>query len=109
MKPLAAALCLCLCLALAACGTTYAVPDAGGPAVVAPVQGGSPRSPGDFARVAARVEPAAEAFCREAARGAPAGYCDFRVSLETDPRMPPNAFRVRWFRLTTSTSSRLRP
>ena len=84
-----------LCLALAACGTTYAVPEAGGPAVVAPVQGGSPRSPGDFARVAARVEPAAEAFCREAARGAPAGYCDFRVSLETDPRMPPNAFQTR--------------
>ena len=55
-----------LCLALAACGTTYAVPEAGGPAVIAPVQGGSPRSPGDFARVAARVEPAAEAFCREA-------------------------------------------
>jgi Zn-dependent protease with chaperone function len=86
-----------LCLLLAACGTTYAVPEAGGPtAGVVPAQvGGGPRSSGDFARVAARVEPAAEAFCREAVPGAPAAYCDFRIRLETDPRMPPNAFQAR--------------
>ena len=70
-RPLAAA----LCLMLAACGTTYMVPEAGQVAGVAPlpVRDGPGRSPADFRRVAARIEPAAEAFCREEAQGAPAG------------------------------------
>jgi predicted Zn-dependent protease len=86
-----------LCLALAACGTTYAVPDGGapGPAVVVPgpaAQGAAgARGASDFRRVAARIEPVAEQLCREEAPGAD---CDFRIGLETDPRMPPNAFQT---------------
>jgi predicted Zn-dependent protease len=87
-----------LCLLVAACGTTYEVPTAVGPAspptMVGTVPGAS-RSSRDFARVASRVEPTAEAFCRAEVRGAPPSYCDFRVLLETDPRMPPNAFQTR--------------
>jgi Zn-dependent protease with chaperone function len=89
---------LAACLALAACGATYAVPEGAVPVAVAPgvtIPAGSPRTAGDFTRVAARVEPAAEAYCREEAPGAPAGYCDFRIRLERDPRMPPNAFQTR--------------
>jgi Zn-dependent protease with chaperone function len=86
-----------LCLLAAACGPAYEIPVAGGGAPVAaavsPGWGG--RTAGDFARVASRVEPAAEAFCRSAVSGAPPAYCDFRVLLETDPRMPPNALQTR--------------
>jgi predicted Zn-dependent protease len=85
-----------LALLLAACGTTYSVPEAvpvqGAPL---PVREGPGRSAGDFRRVAARVEPAAEAFCRDETPGAPQGYCDFAIVLEDDPRMPPNAFQTR--------------
>ena len=88
-----------LCLALAACGTTYEVPrrPAARPAAAAAARraGGAAHAPATSRRVAARVEPAAEAFCREEAPGAPAAYCDFRIRLETDPRMPPNAFQTR--------------
>jgi predicted Zn-dependent protease len=85
-----------LALALAGCGTTYNVPDAGpGQGASLPVRDGLGRSASDFRRVAARVEPAAEAFCREEEPGAPAAYCDFALVLEDDPRMPPNAFQTR--------------
>lgn len=88
---------LALLLLLAACGTTYQVPDAGQgtPAAQLPVRDGPGRSATAFTRVAARVEPVAESFCREEAPGAPAGYCDFAIVLEDDPRMPPNAFQTR--------------
>ena len=94
MKPCAAA----LCLALAACGTTYAVPDGGPAALPSPAASALPgraRTAADFARVAARVEPVAESFCREEVPDAPARYCDYRIGLDTDPRMPPNAFQTR--------------
>ena len=85
---------LALCLALAACGTTYAVPQATAPGPAAapgPAPQAGARRAGDFRRVAARVEPAAEAMCREQAPGAD---CDFLIGLETDPKMPPNAFQT---------------
>ncbi|MER2510624.1 M48 family metalloprotease [Amaricoccus sp.] len=85
-----------LCLLLAACGTTYQVPVADGAAPAAPVAqrtGGKARTPADFRRVAARVEPVAEKFCREE-RGGAGKSCDFAIGLETDPRMPPNAFQT---------------
>ncbi len=89
-----------LCLLVAACGTTYEVPVAGGGAPAAPAAGpaavsGASRTARDFSRVVSRVEPAAEAFCRAELPSAPATYCDFRVLLETDPKMPPNAFQTR--------------
>jgi Zn-dependent protease with chaperone function len=94
-----AAACL-LPLFLAACGATYMVPPAelpsGGTAVPVAVQAypsGSARSVADFSRVASRVEPVAEAFCREENAGAPAAWCDYRIRLNTDPRMPPNAYQ----------------
>lgn len=84
-------------LALAACAPTYEI---GAPAsTVSPgpvaLPEGTARSPADFRRVAARVEPMAERLCRETAAGAPGGYCDFAIALEDDPRMPPNAFQTR--------------
>jgi predicted Zn-dependent protease len=84
-------------LVAAACGPTYQVPvgtpDPTAPAPAVARSGGLGAA--DFRQVVARVEPAAEAFCREETAGAPPDYCDFRVLLETDPRMPPNAFQTR--------------
>ncbi len=86
-----------LCLSLAACGTTYQVPVAeGGAVTAAPAAargGGKARTASDFRRVAARVEPVAEQFCREE-RGAGGNACDFAIGLDKDPRMPPNAFQT---------------
>lgn len=92
----------CLALVLAACGTTYAVPlaapDATAPrtdATPAPAAPPGPaRTRADFARVAARVEPAAERLCRQERPDAPAAWCDYRIGLITDPDTPPNAFQT---------------
>ena len=86
-----------LCLLVAACGATYEVPVAGGaaPGATVPAVAGASRTARDFGRVVSRVEPAAEAFCHEEVPSAPPAYCDFRVLLDTDPRMPPNAFQTR--------------
>jgi predicted Zn-dependent protease len=89
---------LLLCAVVAACGPAYEVPVATGPAPVAtaqaPSRAGSGRTAADFRRVAARVETAGEGFCRGEVPSAPAGYCDFRIVLDADPRMPPNAFQT---------------
>jgi Zn-dependent protease with chaperone function len=85
-----------LTLILAACGATYEVPTslpAGSPVAGSAVPAGQARSTADFARVAARVEPAAESFCRAENPRAPAPWCDFRIRLDADPRMPPNAYQ----------------
>lgn len=83
-----------LCLGLAACGPTYLLPESGPAAVSAgQVPPGPSRNAADFRRVVARVEPAGEAFCREEIP-APPKACDFRIRLETDPRMPPNAYQA---------------
>lgn len=86
---------LLLCLALAACGTTYAVPDAPGPApepvAARPAPDGRARTAADFRRVAGRVGPAAETMCRELA---PSSDCDYTIALDSDPKMPPNAFQT---------------
>src|SRR5262245_10262519 len=81
-------------LLLAGCGTTYAVPEppSSPPPVLQPDPGGSGRSAAAFVRVASRIEPVAEALCREEAPSAPRGYCDFAITLDIDPRMPANAF-----------------
>jgi Zn-dependent protease with chaperone function len=86
-------------LLLAACGAAYQVPaelppGAGSAPVAAPsAPAGRARTPADFGRVAGRVEPAAESFCREENPSAPPTWCDFRIRLDTDPRMPPNAYQ----------------
>ena len=86
------------CLLVAACGPAYEVPVAGGPSVLppssAPSPAGSGRRASDFATVIARVEPSAEAFCREQVPQAPPAYCDFRIYLDTNPRTPPNAYQT---------------
>jgi len=63
------------------------------PGAVLPSPAGGSRSPANFARVVARVEPTAESLCREENAGAPAGWCDFRIRLDTDPSKPANAFQ----------------
>lgn len=87
----------CFCLALAACGTTYQVPVVSGSGMpVAPLpETGASRTPADFARVVSRVEPVAEAFCREENPGAPDLFCDYRITLDPDPDNPPNAYQTR--------------
>lgn len=89
-----------LCLLLAGCGTAYQLPadtasSAIPPAPASAVPAGAKRTPADFQRVAARVEPAAERFCREEHPGAPAIACDFEIGIARDPSMPPNAFQTR--------------
>lgn len=44
-----------------------------------------------FAEVIDRVEPVAEAVCREATRGIP---CDFRIVVDDRPGLPPNAYQT---------------
>lgn len=90
---------LALCLALAGCGATYQVPASGNPAGSGPIPsapavqgGGAGRA--DFERVASRVEPVAEAFCREQNPGASARSCDFAILVVTDPDQPPNAYQT---------------
>jgi len=83
---------------VAACSGRYDVPTAPtAPAVPAVVPGSvaGARTAADFRRVAGRIEPAAETFCRQEAPAAPPGYCDFVILLSDDPRMPPNAFQTR--------------
>lgn len=91
---------LVLCLSLAACGTTYAVPvagpdagTAGGQATAPTAPPGRARTPADFARVVARVEPAAERMCRQERPDVPADLCDYRITLIRDPKAAPNAYQ----------------
>ena len=67
---------------LAACGTTYATPDAplrtqGDPPALTPAGRPLSRALSDFRAVAPRVERAAEAFCREELAGRQPRFCDF--------------------------------
>jgi predicted Zn-dependent protease len=88
---------LALLLLLAGCGTSYEVPVADTAVALPPAASrlGSGRTAADFRAVAGRIEAAGESFCREEAPGASADACNFRILLETDPRMPPNAFQTR--------------
>lgn len=81
-------------LALSAC-VDPVITTTGGPA--------EPRSNGDagslsgstsvrtFAAVVDRVEPVAERLCRAETRGV---NCDFNIVVDTNPRLPPNAFQT---------------
>ncbi|PZQ46664.1 MAG: peptidase M48 [Rhodovulum sulfidophilum] len=96
------ALAAALLLALAGCGATYQVPADPGSSAIPPAPGGAAAGPSgaargasDFRRVAARVEPVAESFCREEHPGAAPIACDFAIGIARDPDMPPNAFQTR--------------
>jgi Zn-dependent protease with chaperone function len=98
MKKILAAACLA---ALSACTPPPPSPVPGGAPLppapgAAPTDGtGAPMSRSDYDRVVARVEPTAEAMCREEAPGAPPLYCDFLFGLDRNPGSPPNAFQTR--------------
>lgn len=88
---------LLFALLLAGCGTTYAVPMIDGTAAGGPTPASAPaaaagpaRTRSDFARVAARVEPAAERLCRQELPNASTDACDFRILIDT--KMEPNAY-----------------
>jgi Zn-dependent protease with chaperone function len=95
-----------LCLALAGCGA-ISEPPSGGYSSIPPAPGGAVTLPGeptragprrtvaDFRRVAGRIEPVAEGFCREANPDTAPITCDFAIGLARDPAMPPNAFQTR--------------
>jgi Zn-dependent protease with chaperone function len=98
MKKTLAAACLA---ALAACTGPQPAPVPG-TVPLPPAPGGGPTdgigalmSRGDYTRVVARVEPTAEAMCREEAPGAPPIYCDFFYAFDNNPHSPPNAFQTR--------------
>lgn len=52
---------------------------------------GSPQTEGDFRVVVRRVEPVAERICREMRPGA---NCNFRIIIEDNPNLPPNAYQT---------------
>lgn len=52
---------------------------------------GRPQTVSDFRAVVARVEPVAERVCRERR---PRSNCDFKIVIESDPRLPPNAYQT---------------
>lgn len=88
---------------LSACGTTYQMPavaeaeltransviatESATPMQRVPVLEGVDR----FERVAARIEPHAEAMCRQET---PDRDCDLNIRVELDPRAPANAFQT---------------
>ncbi len=81
---------------LSACETEYAVPEVRGQAPIAAVPVVA-RSETDallaFRRVVARVEPVAEATCRQENPRAGAGYCAFTIAVDQRAGQPPNAFQ----------------
>lgn len=95
MTPRAAGLALACLSTLAACGTTYAVPVAA-PADLARARamfaeeaafaarpGGDGMTVAEFRAVVARVEPVAEAFCRQQTADIPGFDCDVTIRLDT--------------------------
>lgn len=79
-----------LCL-LSACAAPLAV-RAPGPQISATPSAG--RTAFDaYRQAAARIEPVAEAMCRQANPGAAATFCDFRILVDANPAAPPNAFQ----------------
>ncbi|MBT8419074.1 MAG: M48 family metallopeptidase [Silicimonas sp.] len=52
---------------------------------------GRPQSINDFRAVVAQVEPVAERACRDMK---PRSNCDFAIVVESDPRLPPNAYQT---------------
>jgi Zn-dependent protease with chaperone function len=84
-------------LAVSACTANYAPAPATVPTAPAAVQpaDGRPQTRADYNRVVARIEPVAEAYCREESAGAPPRYCDFRYVFDKNPSSPPNALQTR--------------
>ncbi len=90
-------------LSLSACGTTYQMPvvadaelsransviakESATPLARVPMLDGVSR----FERVAARIEPHAEALCRQET---PKRDCDLQIRVDLDPRAPANAFQT---------------
>lgn len=79
-------------VSLAACDI-QPVPDVGPSAERLPAvtRTGRPQTLADFRAVVARVEPVAESACRQTA---PRLNCDFAIIVESDPRLPPNAYQT---------------
>ncbi len=84
-------------LALAACETTSTPPTSSPPAAKpaapakAPPKVSTRQAQANFASVVRQVEPVAERECRNRA---PDLNCDFKIVVEKDPRLPPNAFQT---------------
>lgn len=82
--------------ALAACDVEPAVSTTPAPtATPAPLtkveRTGRPQTAADFRAVVRRVEPVAESACRQMR---PSANCDFAISLDTTPGLPPNAYQT---------------
>jgi predicted Zn-dependent protease len=76
-------------LLLSACVNVVATPPIG---IAAPAPGSvSEQQIATFAAVLDRVEPVAEAICRERSRGL---NCDLQIVVDPRPNLPPNAFQT---------------
>jgi predicted Zn-dependent protease len=80
-----------LLLALSACVGTVGEAPAPGPGPAAAPQASRDLAARNFVEAVNRVEPVAERICREETRGVD---CDFRISIDTRPGRPPNAFQT---------------
>lgn len=76
-------------LLLSACTTIMPAPPIG---VEPPAPGSVPaQAIANFAAVVDRVEPVAEALCRQRSRGV---NCDLQIVVDPRPELPPNAFQT---------------
>ena len=92
----ASAVLVAAALALSACASAPEIPTAPTTPQAAPAPSGQgARSSRDYRRVKSRVEPVAEAFCREEAPRAPPIYCDFAMVLDERAGLQANAFQTR--------------
>jgi len=87
------ALCLCGCVTVSTGGGGPAAPRAPVPASAAAVPDriSSGNAAANFRSAVSRVEPAAEAICRDRA---PRLNCDFLIQVHPNPRLAPNAFQT---------------
>lgn len=92
---------------LAACGTTYQMPELAEPELsraATVIAQESARATGprksvltavnEYEAVAARIEPVAEAMCREETPAGKHKDCNFDIRVDLDPRAPNNAFQT---------------
>jgi len=86
-------------LALAACETEFAVPETSPNTPIqqqaTTVTRTASQGVAAYQRVAQRVEPVAERFCRQLNPSAPRLFCDFRIAVDNNAKQPPNAFQSR--------------
>lgn len=74
--------------------TTQKPPETQAPKPAAPkVTQTASQGVAGYQRVAKRVEPVAESICRSFSKDQRAGFCDFQLKVDQNPKAPPNAYQ----------------